>query len=99
MRVLANTGELTPVHGISIHTLQVTQDLARRGHRIDLLYLDEGPHQADYERFCDSMQKVPRLDVQFHLRRIVRDGPELLPAVRAGIRTHPDVIYVNRYLP
>ena len=99
MRILANTGELTPVHGISIHTLQVTQALAARGHRIDLLYLDEGPHQEDYARFCDSMHKVPRFDVQLHPRRIIRDGPQLLPAVRAGVRTHPDVIYLNRYLP
>lgn len=99
MRILANTGELTPVHGISVHTLQVTRELARRGHHIDLLYLDEGPHQEDYARFCDSMQKVPRLDVQLHLRRMIRDGPELVPAVRAGVRTHPDVLYVNRYLP
>jgi glycosyltransferase involved in cell wall biosynthesis len=99
MRILANTGELVPNNGISIQTLQVTEDLAARGHRIDLLYLADGPHRRDFASFCDSMQQVRRMDLEIEPRALYHDGPRVLPAVWAGRRTHPDVIYVNRYRP
>ncbi len=99
LRILANAGELVPNNGISIQTLQVNEELARRGHRIDLLYIADGPQTPDYECFCEGMRRVPRLDLDFDLRSALRFGPRLLPAVRAGARDRPDVIYVNRYRP
>lgn len=99
MRVLTNTGELVPNNGISIQTLQVTRELARRGHRIDLLYLADGPHREEFARFCDSMQKVRRLDFEIEPRALLHDGPRVAPAVWAGRRVHPDVVYVTRFLP
>lgn len=99
MRVLTNTGELVPNNGISIHTLQVTRELARRGHRIDLLYLADGPHHEEFARFCDSMQKVTRLDLEIEPRALLHDGPRVLPAVWAARQFHPDVVYVKRFMP
>ena len=99
MRILANTGELVPNNGISIQTLQVTEDLARRGHKIDLLYLADGPHHQEFAQFCDSMQMVRRMDLEIEPRALLHDAPRVLPSVWAGRRTHPDVIYVNRYRP
>jgi glycosyltransferase involved in cell wall biosynthesis len=99
MRILANTGELVPNNGISIQTLQVTKELARRGHRIDLLYLADGPHRDEFAGFCDSMRQVRRLDLEIAPRELLREGPRVLPAIATGVRTHPDVLYVNRYRP
>jgi glycosyltransferase involved in cell wall biosynthesis len=97
MRILANTADLTPNTGISVQTLQVTRELARRGHRLDLLYIQDGDFRPRYAEFCDSVQAVPALDLGVH--HVLRDAPKLVPAVRAGVRTHPDVIYLNRFRP
>ena len=97
MRILANTADLSPNTGISVQTLQVTEALARRGHRIDLVYIQDGDFRARYAGFCDSVQRVPALDLG--LRHLLRDAPGLVPAIRAGVRTRPDVIYLNRFRP
>ncbi len=97
MRILANTADLTPNTGISVQTLQVTQELARRGHHLDLLYIQDGDYRPRYAEFCDSVRAVPALDLGAH--HVLRDAPRLVPAVRAGFRTHPDVIYLNRFRP
>ena len=97
MRILANSEHLSPNTGISVQTLEVTEELARRGHLIDLLYMRDGPYRSRYEAFCASMHDVPLLDLGVH--HVLRDGPKLLPAVRRGIGSHPDVVYVNRYRP
>ncbi len=47
MRILANTADLTPNTGISVQTFQVTQELARRGHQLDLLYIQDGDFARD----------------------------------------------------
>ncbi len=99
MKILANAADLLPNNGIWTQTLQVSEELARRGHRIDLLYLEDGPQREKYADFCNSMQKVRRLDLELEVRPLIHDGPRVLPAVLAGIRSHPDVIYVNRYRP
>jgi len=97
MRILANSEHLSPNTGISVQTLEVTEDLAKRGHQIDLLYMRDGPYRERYQQFCHSMDEIPLLDLGVH--HALRDGPKLVPAVRQGIRDHPDVIYVNRYRP
>jgi glycosyltransferase involved in cell wall biosynthesis len=97
VRILANTADLTPNTGISVQTLQVTQELARRGHRLDLVYIQDGDYRPRYAEFCDSVQAVPALDLGVH--HVLRDAPRLVPAIRAGVRTHPDVIYLNRFRP
>jgi glycosyltransferase involved in cell wall biosynthesis len=97
VRILANTADLTPNTGISVQTLQVTQELARRGHRLDLVYIQDGDYRPRYAEFCDSVRAVPALDLGAH--HVLRDAPRLVPAVRAGVRTHPDVIYLNRFRP
>jgi glycosyltransferase involved in cell wall biosynthesis len=97
MRILANSEHLSPNTGISVQTLEVTEELARRGHQVDLLYMRDGPYRPRYEAFCHSMHEIPLLDLGVH--HVLRDGPKLVPAVSQGIRSHPDVVYVNRYRP
>jgi glycosyltransferase involved in cell wall biosynthesis len=97
MRILANSELLSPNTGISVQTLEVTEELARRGHHVDLLYMQDGPYRQRYEAFCDSMQEVTNFDLGVH--HLIRDAPRLLPGIRLGVRSRPDVLYVNRYRP
>ena len=88
VRILTNSETLSPNTGISVQTVQIAEELARRGHAIDLLYIQDGPYRDRYAAFCDTMQQVPALDLE--LRTAARQLPRLFPAVRAGFRTHPD---------
>jgi glycosyltransferase involved in cell wall biosynthesis len=97
VRILANTADLSPNTGIAVQTLQVTEELARRGHQVDLVYLQDGDYRERYSSFCQSIQQVPALDLG--LRHALRDAPRLVPGVRAGLRTRPDVVYLNRFRP
>jgi glycosyltransferase involved in cell wall biosynthesis len=97
VRILANVADLSPNTGISVQTLQATEELAHRGHHLDLVYIQDGPYHQRYAAFCDSMEQVPALDLGVH--HIIRDAPRLLPAFRAGIRARPDVVYLNRFRP
>jgi glycosyltransferase involved in cell wall biosynthesis len=76
----------------------VAQELARRGHALDILYVQPGPFVADYRRICHSVTKVPRVDYWFATgrRRRAGDAVELLPAVWSATRRRPDVLYGNR---
>lgn len=97
MRILANTADLSPNTGISVQTLQVTEELARRGHSIDLVYIQDGDYHRRYATFCSSMQQVPALDLG--VRHAARDAFRLVPSLRAGVRARPDVVYLNRFRP
>ena len=97
MRILVNSETLSPNTGISVQTLQVARELAERGHRLDLVYIHDGPYRDEYRSFCDTMQQVPALDLEVH--GALRQAPRLVPAVRAAARTRPDVIYLNRFKP
>ncbi len=97
MRILANAEELAPVSGIASQTLEVTEELARRGHHVDLVCMRSGPYAGRYAAFCDSIQVVRALDLD--VRHVLRDAPKLVPSVRTGAATHPDIIYVNRFRP
>jgi len=97
MRILANAQELAPVSGIASQTLEITEELARRGHRVQLVHVRGGPYAERYAACCDTIQVVGALDLD--IRHVLRDAPRLAPAVRAGMATHPDVVYVNRFRP
>ena len=66
MRILANSEHLSPNTGISVQTLEVTEELARRGHQLDLVYMRDGPYRPRYEAFCHSMHEIPLLDLGVH---------------------------------
>jgi glycosyltransferase involved in cell wall biosynthesis len=97
VRILVNSATLSPNTGISVQTLQVAEDLAQRGHQLDLVYVEDGPFRGRYDSFCRSMSQVPALDLE--LRGAPRQIPRLVPAIRAGATTRPDVIYLNRFKP
>jgi glycosyltransferase involved in cell wall biosynthesis len=97
VRILVNAATLSPNTGISVQTLQVTEELAERGHHLDLVYVEDGPYRERYESFCDSLHQVSALDLE--VKGAWLQAPRLVPAVRAAAATHPDVIYLNRFKP
>lgn len=94
MRILSNSEYLSPTSGIAVQSVQVTEELVRRGHVLDIVYVHDGPFRARYESFANSLRQVPELDA--NLRDMLRQAPRLASAVRTGARTHPDVVYANR---
>jgi glycosyltransferase involved in cell wall biosynthesis len=98
LRVVTAVHGTSPTGGVEIQSLQVAEELARRGHALDVLYVEPGPFVADYRRSSHSVTKVPRVDYWFATgrRSRLRDGVELVPAVWAAARRRPDVLYGNR---
>lgn len=98
MKLVTNVFRTEPVGGVELHVFQATRELARRGHAVDLLYVEEGSLDAEYRRFCHSVTQVPSVDYWFpwgrrgQAQQLARVGP----AAFHTIRRRPDVIYGNR---
>ncbi len=94
MRVLVNCDVLAPAGGVELSTLQVSGELARRGHDCHLLYAADGNLGPQWRAFSASDRQVPGFTVE--LRRPWRTIHHLPAAISAGTRVRPDVIYLNR---
>jgi glycosyltransferase involved in cell wall biosynthesis len=95
MEITLTTPDFRPVSGIQLQMLQMSRELARRGHRIDLLFNeDEGELRPEFESFCASMSEVPTF--RFDRHKAFSTFVHLLPAIRATVRAKPDVIWVNQ---
>ena len=94
MHILANVDTFAPVGGVEVSTLQVCRSLEGRGHTVDVLYADDGGLRGDWASFARRMRRVPGFTVEF--ARPWRQIGVLPESVRAGVRTCPDVIYLNR---
>jgi glycosyltransferase involved in cell wall biosynthesis len=97
MKILMAVERLKPTGGVEMTALQMSEELAKRGHVIDLLYEVDGELMSEYSRFCRSMTQVPRL----------RCGPKvLLRSIRRSVpvawnarRVHkPDVVFVHNLM-
>jgi hypothetical protein len=63
----------------------MSKELARRGHRIDLLFNEGGGDlRPEFESFCASMSEVPTF--YFDRHRAFSAFVHLLPAIRATVR-------------
>jgi len=95
MRVLTNMDVLNSGGGIARIHFEASRELAHRGHELDLLCVQDGDLAADYRSFCRSVTHVPTFE--FRRSHAARDLRRLAPAIRAGRRCKPDVVYVNRF--
>jgi glycosyltransferase involved in cell wall biosynthesis len=59
--ILTVTSVLQSRGGLAREHLTVMKGLAERGHRIDLIYRDDGDFRKDWEACCDSTTKVSHL--------------------------------------
>ena len=102
MRILINCTELSPVGGTELHALQISRELALRGHDIDVVAQSDGVQRHDYEEFARSVSvcgeflrgplSIPQLRQPAGLVSWVH---ALRCAVRISRRLQPEVIYAN----
>jgi glycosyltransferase involved in cell wall biosynthesis len=93
MKVALTTKTLTPTGGMEVQMLQMSRELVRRHHTVDLLFNRDGDLRSEFVTFCRSMTEVPTF--MFSRKRPVKDGLRLAPAVWAAVKARPDVLYVN----
>ena len=100
MRVVTNVHSVDSMGGVELNVFQVSRELTRRGHQVDLLFRQPGSLEAEYRKFCHSVTKVPEVDYWYPMGR--RGRPKqlamVMPATAAAIRCKPDIIYGNRMM-
>jgi glycosyltransferase involved in cell wall biosynthesis len=94
MKFVLTTQFLRPVGGVEMQMLQVSRELAQRGHDVHVLFNEDGEHRADYEVFCRSLTQVTTF--WFDRQHPLRGLRHLAGAIRAAIRAKPNVMYVNK---
>ena len=95
MRILVTANYLDPAGGLERTQLTNCRSLARRGHRLDLVFVHGGAFENDWEDITATMTQIPATLPR--RARPVRSSLDVLAAVRLGRRLKPDVIYVYRY--
>jgi glycosyltransferase involved in cell wall biosynthesis len=92
MRILTYLPELEAAGGVALHTLQVSGELAARGHQIDLVYERDGDLTDEFRSFCES---VSRERSPVYSASPVADIARIIPLVLAASRRRPDIIHTN----
>jgi len=93
MRILMYARSLSPEGGTEISSAQIAKALSQRGNAVDLLYESGGDLLSEYRSFCQSVTRA-HLSIE---KLSLRDGARITPAVVAGIRRRPDVIYMHTF--
>jgi glycosyltransferase involved in cell wall biosynthesis len=96
MRILVFAEFLAPLGGVEVQSLYVCRELARRGHEVDVLYVEDGDLRPEFEAACHRVTRVPTF--RFHTANGWRDAVHVLPVVRAVVRSRPKVIYLQKPL-
>jgi glycosyltransferase involved in cell wall biosynthesis len=98
LRIVANVHATDPTGGVELSTLQITRNLASRGHEIDLLFPDYGSLIPEYEQFCRKLHHVPRVGYGYPVgwRYKLEERGKQVPAILEAVRARPDIIYASR---
>ncbi len=95
MRILTTANHLDSAGGLERTHLTNARGLARRGHRLDLVYVEGGAFAQAWDGITVTMMQVPTtLPRRGHPLASTRTVTE---AVRAARRLEPDVVYAYRY--
>lgn len=94
LHVLTQALFLDPLGGVEVATLQDTESLAERGHRIDVIYGYDGLFRDAF--LAAGAQLLGPQPFSFDARRPIRSLAAFLPAVRWARRLRPDVVWLNR---
>ena len=95
MRVLMPVANVGGLGGVERRTADAARWLTDHGDRVDVLFTDRTGADRELEDAAASLAAVPALDVR--LSEGVQAARRLAPAVRAGVRARPDVVYLNRF--
>ena len=95
MRILTTANHLDSAGGLERTHLTNAQGLARRGHRLDLVYVEEGAFADSWRDLTVTMTRVsstlPRRADPLHSARNVAE------AIRTARQLEPDIVYAYRY--
>ncbi len=95
MRILVTANYLDAAGGLERTQLTNCRSLARRGHRLDLVFVHGGAFEKDWEDITATMNRVSTtLPRRAHP---LRSSLDVVVAVRRARRLAPDVVYVYRY--
>lgn len=94
MRICFTVERLSPTGGREVSSLQLSRELARLGHDIDLLYSFGGELEAEYRVFCRS---ITQAHLVVRRPRLVRNIARAVPALWGVMRKRPDVVYVQSF--
>ena len=94
MRILENPTHLAPIGGVELSSLQVAEELAARGHEMQVLYQTAGVDLRKWEALASAIRQVPSFACT--KETFFTDVRRLAPAVRAARTMNPDLIYLNR---
>lgn len=95
MRVLIIEDDLHLYGGQERCLLEVTAELANRGHEIDLLYRSPGESLVEYRRFCREIRRVPGHLIEG--RRPVGSILRWLRTTGIAARGRHDIVYINQH--
>lgn len=93
MHILITLESLDSHGGVEIQSLLVSKELVRRGHTIEILFIEDGELRSDYEEL-GSVTQVPTFS--FSRKHAVSDLRRLGPMFRSVMRARPDVVYLQR---
>ena len=100
MRLVTNVHSTDIMGGVELQVFQVTRELARRGHQVDLLFRQPGALVPEYRSFCRTVTRVPEVDYWYPPGRRGRPRQMALvvPAAVVAARCRPDIVYGNRIM-
>jgi len=94
MRLMVAVERISPTGGRELSTLQLSRELARRGHDVDLFFEHDGALHDEYRLFCRSMTHA---NMVFWRDRRLYHLARMAPSVLRGVARRPDVVYVQRF--
>ena len=95
MRILVTANYLDAAGGLERTQLSNCRSLARRGHRLDLVFVHGGAFENEWDGITATMTRIPATLPR--RARPIRSSLDFLAAVRQARRLQPEVIYVYRY--
>jgi glycosyltransferase involved in cell wall biosynthesis len=96
MRILVLENEPSSKRGgQELSLLDVARGLAEKGHKVHLVYNDEGDLLPHYEAFCASITRVWRYTIDRNSP--MRTSSKWIRSVAVALTQNVDVIYANQY--
>lgn len=95
MRILTAATRLDGIGGLERAQLAICRQLAQRGHRIDLLYTDDGDLSDDWGRVVERQVSVGGYALS--RQAPAASAQDIVAVRRAARRLGPDVIYLHHH--
>jgi glycosyltransferase involved in cell wall biosynthesis len=96
VRIVTNIDETAPTGGVQMNVFQISRELARRGHSVEVLYAEGGSLEEEYRSFCRALTRVPSERFDFEPLRHPRQQLQKVRVVERAVKGKPDLIYAQR---